>query len=68
MMAFKYTLFVLVICAYQAAAIRMLGVVTILGNDNDSDGCLESAGYSWCESLNDCLHVTENCTNSLREL
>lgn len=67
-MAFKYTLFVLSMCAYQAAAIRMLGVITLLGGNEDSDGCLESAGYTWCDCLNDCIHVTENCTNSLREM
>ena len=67
-MALKHTLFVLAMCAYQVAAIRILGFVTVLGGDKDSDGCLESAGYTWCEDKNDCVHVTENCTNSLREM
>ncbi len=27
---------------------------TILGNDQDEHGCIASAGYSWCQSLNAC--------------
>ena len=32
-----------------------IGRTTILlGNDRDEHGCIASAGYSWCESLNQC--------------
>ncbi len=27
---------------------------TILGNDRDENGCIGSAGYTWCQSLNAC--------------
>jgi len=27
---------------------------TLLGNDRDDHGCIASAGYSWCQSLNAC--------------
>ncbi len=31
----------------------------MVGNDSDAHGCIGSAGYSWCESLQKCLRTWE---------
>lgn len=31
----------------------------MVGNDRDKHGCIGSAGYSWCESLNKCIRIWE---------
>lgn len=31
----------------------------VAGNDRDSHGCIGSAGYEWCEVLNDCIRIFE---------
>lgn len=61
-MMIKRALLVLVMCVYQVASIR------ILGGNRDSDGCLESAGYVWCDEIGECLHVTQNCIKYLNEM
>jgi len=33
--------------------------IVIVGGDTDSYGCIPSAGYSWCESLQECLRPWE---------
>jgi len=35
----------------------------IVGNDSDIHGCIDSAGYSWCETKQKCIRPwEENCT------
>ena len=35
----------------------------IVGGDRDANGCIGSAGYSWCEEKQKCLRIwEENCT------
>jgi hypothetical protein len=35
----------------------------LVGNDKDAHGCIPSAGYSWCEPLQQCIRPWEtNCT------
>ena len=35
----------------------------IVGNDSDAHGCIASAGYTWCEPLQQCIRPWEtNCT------
>jgi hypothetical protein len=39
--------------------------VIIVGGDRDEHGCIPSAGYSWCEELQQCIRPWEvNCSNS----
>ena len=33
--------------------------LVILGNERDAHGCLESAGYHWCESTEACQRSWE---------
>jgi len=36
----------------------------IVGGDKDEHGCIGSAGYSWCEPLQQCVRIWETpCTN-----
>jgi len=36
----------------------------IVGGDRDEHGCIGSAGYSWCEPLQQCVRLWETpCTN-----
>ena len=37
---------------------------TILGNDRDQYGCITSAGYSWCQTLNQCHRPWETVCES----
>ncbi|GMH70019.1 hypothetical protein TL16_g05303 [Triparma laevis f. inornata] len=37
----------------------MTDVEPIVGNDRDAYGCIPSAGYGWCESLNECTRPWE---------
>lgn len=38
---------------------------TLVGSDQDSHGCIPSAGYSWCEEKQKCLRTwEENCSAS----
>ena len=40
----------------------------IVGNDKDAHGCIPSAGYSWCEALQQCIRPWEtNCTAPAEE-
>jgi hypothetical protein len=37
----------------------------MVGNDTDEHGCIPSAGYVWCEELQECIRPWEtNCTES----
>ncbi len=39
------------------------GDTPLLGGDKDEHGCIPSAGYSWCEPLQECIRPWEtNCT------
>jgi len=39
------------------------GVKNIVGGDKDENGCIGSAGYTWCEPLQACIRSFEtNCT------
>ena len=40
-------------------AISTEPVVLIVGGDRDEHGCIGSAGYSWCESKQECLRPWE---------
>ena len=42
------------------AASRILGFGILLGADEDSDGCITSAGYVWCDELQECVRVGDN--------
>jgi hypothetical protein len=45
-----------------------IGNNLIVGNDSDEHGCKGSAGYSWCERLNECIRPWEtNCSDSISE-
>ena len=46
---------------------RILGVGILLGNDKDSDGCISSAGYEWCEYTQECIRVGENNCPSISD-
>jgi len=38
---------------------------TMVGNDTDEHGCIGSAGYVWCEELQECIRPWEtNCTEA----
>ena len=37
----------------------------LAGGDSDSHGCIASAGYIWCQTLNKCIRSwEENCTSA----
>ena len=38
----------------------------IVGNDKDEYGCIGSAGYSWCEELQECIRPWETYCESLK--
>jgi len=45
-------------CAQQAP-----GPTPMPGSDRDAHGCIPSAGYTWCEPMNQCIRTWEtNCT------
>ena len=40
----------------------------MVGNDRDSHGCIGSAGYTWCDVLQQCIRPWEtNCTATVKE-
>ena len=48
-------------CLLAAAAASSTPLV---GGDADANGCIASAGYSWCASLNKCIRSWEsNCVD-----
>lgn len=70
----KKSAFPLVAVAVAAIAIIMLAIVFVVplvmpssqmvGNDADAHGCIGSAGYTWCEPLQQCIREWEtNCTS-----
>lgn len=67
------------IIALMAVAILLLGCTypqppaqnesgKIVGNDRDSHGCIGSAGYQWCDALQECIRSWEtDCTAPAKE-
>ena len=47
---------------YQVAAARLLSDTdVILGSDRDEYGCIQSAGYRWCDFTKTCVSLNEIC-------
>lgn len=43
----------------------MMYVFDIIQNPYDENGCCTSCGYTWCETLNECIRVWETYCKSL---
>jgi len=48
----------------EVSSIKNINEEIMVGNDSDEHGCKASAGYTWCESLNECIRSWEtNCSS-----
>jgi len=53
------------ITAYVVDSGQGNGNNQLVGNDSDEHGCIGSAGYTWCESLGECIRLWEtNCSEA----
>ena len=51
-------------CLLAAAAAAS---TPLIGGDADANGCIASAGYTWCEPLNNCIRSWESACVDLEE-
>lgn len=49
----------------ENALFRTSSPVQRIGNDEDEHGCIESAGYTWCESKSSCVKILEDSCSSI---
>ena len=62
----KKVLVFAVMFLYQVAAARLLkDPAYMFGADRDEYGCIQSAGYSWCEFTQSCQSSNQICIPSL---
>lgn len=53
-----------VAASIENAFFRTSSPVQRIGTDGDEHGCIESAGYSWCESKQACVKILEDSCSS----
>jgi len=51
--------FLLVNALYLVSAARLNAM--LMGGDRDEYGCIQSAGYSWCNETDTCVSANELC-------
>ena len=50
---------------YDIALLQIIALINMVRSPYDENGCCVSCGYTWCETLNECVRVWETYCKSL---